>query len=788
MEKENEDILENFEENYPLECYKNRELSWLEFNARVLEEANDEKFNPLCERLLFLSIFQSNLDEYYMVRAGLLYDQRKMDIRDSKTQMTSKEQLDAVLSETGKLLKKKDKTYKSLIRQLKAYGIEILKYDDLSDKEKRSADRYFLSDVLPFLSPQIVASKQPFPFLNNKEIYSVSLLKKKGDGVCLGIIPCSNPVLQRLIPVNADSKRFILSEELIFHHTSRVFDHYPVLSSSLIRIVRNADISVDDLRTNEDEKERDYRKSMEKMIQRRKKLSPIRLEFTGMIDNGIVNALCRYMKLPRKHAFYSASPLDFGFFKKISTLLSDQKELFYVPRSAQRSPMVSADERVMDTVRKRDILLSFPYESIRPFLRLLNEAASDPEVVSIKMTLYRVAQSSQIVDSLIQAAENGKDVLVMMELRARFDEENNVLHSKDLENAGCRLIYGLDNFKVHSKLCLITKKHGEEIEYITQIGTGNYNENTAKLYTDYSLITAERSIGEEAAAVFNSLSLGEPVEHTDTLLVAPKCLQEPICSRIDKQILLARQGKPAYIGLKLNSLSDKVIIDKLIEASIAGVKVQLLVRGICCLVTGVAGYTENIEVYSIVGRYLEHSRIYIFGCDGNEEVFISSADMMTRNTIHRVEVAVPILDPAIQSFILSDFQKLLSDNVKLRIMQDDGCYRYIDSGAAEPFCAQEYFAEGGFRSESAFLSKTDSAPDLLKPMDSGIPAEELSPVSYSSQSEKPETDPAPRTVLPETQPAAASAAFGSRRTSGFRSAANSIVKSVLHDIHRRRKH
>lgn len=707
--KENSDLFDKDEDkNFPPECYKNRELSWLEFNDRVLDEARDTSDNPLCEKLTFLSIFQSNLDEYFMVRAGLMYDQRKLDLKDDKTSMTPRQQLDAILAETSKLLKKKDKIYSSLKKQLKLNGIQLLKFEELSDKEKRSLEKFFISDVLPLLSPQIVASKQPFPFLNNKDIYAVSLLKRKGYKECLGIIPCSNPVLHRLVSVDEQNGRYMLSEDLILQFTSKVFSYYQVASSSLIRIVRNADITIDDFKADISNTGKDYRKTMEKMIQTRKKLSPIKLEFTGMIDAKVVDSLCSYMKIPRRHAFYSAAPLDLSFLSRISSKLKDKKELFFVPRSPQASPDISDSFPVIPQIRRRDVLLSFPYENIRPFQRLLNEAATNPEVVSIKITLYRVAQNSQIVDALIHAAENGKDVLVMMELRARFDEENNVIHSRDLENAGCRLIYGLDEYKVHSKLCLITLQHNGNIEYISQIGTGNYNEKTARLYTDYSLITSDKNIGEEAAAVFTALSLGQPVHQTDTLLVAPECMRDKICDRIDRQIMLSQRGETAFVGMKLNSLTDKVVIDKLIEASRAGVRITLLVRGICCLVTGVPGYTENIEVSSIIGRYLEHSRVYIFGSEGTEEVFISSADMMTRNTTRRVEVAVPIFEQRIKNYILSDFHNLLRDNVKRRVMQDDGSYLIPPREDDAPYCAQEAFASSLERAgDASFESGTE---------------------------------------------------------------------------------
>lgn len=697
------------EEQYPIDCYANRELSWLKFNERVLEEASDPS-NPLCERLNFLSIFQSNLDEFFMVRIGTLYDERKSKIRDNKTYMTSKEQLNAVLTQVRRMLKAKDKQYRTLIQQLKQNNIEILHYEDLSNKEKHQIERYFLNQVLPLLSPQVIASKQPFPFLANKGIYTVVLLEKKAikekdkkKSRLLGIIPSSGNMLKRVIPVNAAAGKYVLVEELIREFSPHIFEQYRVVGSSLIRLVRNADISIDDDQQDDlDLKSKDYRKAMERMIATRKRMSAIKLEYTGKIDAALISMLCTYLGLPKKHAFYSEAPLDLSFLGNISDILTENKDLFFQRRMPQLSPEVSEKESMIDQIKRKDLLLSYPYQSMRPFLRLLNEAAVDPKVVSIKITLYRVAKNSQIVAALAHAAENGKDVLALVELRARFDEENNVEHSRELENAGCRIIYGLDNIKVHSKLCLITRKSDDGVEYITQIGTGNYNEKTARLYTDYSLMTADKSIGEEANNVFTALALDKTVDSSDTLMVAPNCLQPKIVEKLDKQIALAKAGKPAYAGFKLNSLTDKVLIDKLIEASKSGVKIQMLIRGICCLVTGVPGYTDNIEVYSIVGRYLEHGRIYIFGCEGNDGVYISSADLMTRNTTRRVEVAVPINDEEIKEKLLENFDIMLRDTCKLRVQLDDGSYIRVKTDCGE-FNSQEFFAEQAYRKIDARL-------------------------------------------------------------------------------------
>ena len=715
-------------QEYPIDCYANRELSWLEFNKRVLEEAEDPQ-NPLCEQLNFLNIFQSNLDEFFMVRIGTLYDERKSSVRDNKSHMTSREQLDAVLTMVRKMLKAKDKSYSRLIGQLKLNGIEILSYDHLSEKEKRQAGKYFMNQVQPLLSPQIVSEKQPFPFLSGEEIYTVALLerktageKKKDKSQVLGIIPSSGSMLTRLVPLSSNSRRYILVEDLIRAFTPVIFGQYRVIGTSLIRLVRNADISIDDDQQDDlDHKSKDYRKAVERMIATRKRMDAIKLEYAGKINASMIGVVCDYLKLPKRHAFYSAAPLDLSFLYTVSDMLAGNKELFYNPRTPQLSPDVLESESVISQVEKKDVLLNYPYDSMRPFLRLLNEAANDPEVVSIRITLYRMAKTSQIVAALAQAAENGKDVLVLVELRARFDEANNVDQSLELENSGCRVIYGLDKYKVHSKLCLITRKSAEGIEYITQIGTGNYNEKTARLYTDFSLITADPSIGEEAANVFNALAMGDTVEHTDTLLVAPNCLQNAIIDKLDRQIALAKEGKPAYAGFKLNSLTDKVIIDKLIEASAAGVKIQMLIRGICCLVTGVPGLTDNIEVYSIVGRYLEHGRVYIFGCDGEEEVYIASADLMTRNTLRRVEVGVPILDKNLRSRLLEMFHLMLSDNCKLRVQLDDGSYARVPAGETR-FNSQEYFAENSYRRQGKPLPEETDSPNSVPVSETVLPA------------------------------------------------------------------
>ncbi|MCI6536148.1 MAG: polyphosphate kinase 1, partial [Lachnospiraceae bacterium] len=537
--------------------------------------------------------------------------------------------------------------------------------------------------VRPLLSPQIIGKKQPFPFLKSKDIYAVVVLEKKNRDK-LGIVPCNLDVIPRLVRIPGHENRFMLREELILHYISLIFDRYKIKSKSLIRIIRNADIDPDEEMYDDDT---DFRQVMEQLVSRRRKLCPIKLEYTRLMDESVLDTLCGYLDLKKKHIFHSEAPLDLSFFSRIRDLMRNKKELFYDKYTPQIPADIDMSESIMKQVEQKDRFLFFPYDSMQPFLRMLNEAAEDPSVVSIKMTLYRVANDSKVVEALINAAENGKEVVALVELRARFDEENNIEWSRRLEDAGCRILYGLDKLKVHSKLCLITKKQEGHISYITQIGTGNYNEKTAKLYTDFSLLTAHQGIGEEANEVFHKLCLGQVMQETKYLMVAPKCLRNKILDKMDEQIALAKRGEPGYIGAKMNSLTDKRIIEKLMEASQAGVDIELIVRGSCCLIAGVPGVTEHITVRSIVGRYLEHSRIYIFG---NDEVYIASADFMTRNTTRRVEVATPIYDEDIKKRVLHIFNVIMSDNVKARVQMADGQYvRAVQDG--EPINAQKYF-------------------------------------------------------------------------------------------------
>ena len=662
--------------------FMNRELSWLKFNERVLEEAENREV-PLCERLTFASIYQSNLDEFFMVRVGSLIDQMLLDknMKENKTKMTPQEQIDAIIPQVQKLNRRKDSVYEEMMDSLKEHNIHLVNFQKISKKESEYLRAYFQAEIAPLISPTIIGKRQPFPFLKNKEIYAVAVLETKNGKEKLGIIPCGNETFDRLINISGKDA-YMLSEEMILHYVPRIFKGYHVKAKTLIRITRNADSMYDE--------DLDYRDFMVELIKKRKKLAPVRMELSREMDGEIIDLLCEYLELERKYVFYTQTPLDLSFVFKIQDILRKETELFFEKRVPQRSPQFNEEMPIMDQIEKEDKLLSYPYESMRPFLKMLQEAAEDKDVVSIKMTLYRVAKQSKIIASLIEAAENGKDVTILVELKARFDEENNIEWSRQLEDAGCRVIYGLDGYKVHSKLCLITRKKKGKVSYITQIGTGNYNEKTSRLYTDLSLMTANVDIALEAAEVFQALSMGETVEETDHLLVAPHCLQNKVIHMIDREIEHAKAGEPAYIGLKMNSLTDKKIMEKLIKASKAGVKIDMVIRGICCLIPGVKGETDNIQVRSIVGRYLEHSRIYIFGTKGREKVYIASADFMTRNTLRRVEVAVPIYNTDIKMQLIEMFITMLSDNVKAREEDHNGNYK-IPKNQDTPLNSQEFF-------------------------------------------------------------------------------------------------
>ena len=665
--------------------YMNRELSWLKFNERVLEEAENPEV-PLCERMTFVSIYQSNLDEFFRVRVGSLQDQMLIskEIRENKTKMTSEEQIRAIIKEVKKLNQRKDKAYEKLMKKIEDYGITFINFASAKTEEKKFLEKYFMKEIMPLSSPTIVSKRQPFPFLKNGEIYAVVVLETRNKKEIIGIIPCSNNMLARMVELPGGKGRYMLIEELILHYIGKVFKGYKVKGKSLLKVVRNADIDADAAY----DEDLDYREFMEDLMKQRKKLSPVRIDLSREMDETVVDALCRYLEVTPDRVFRSEAPLDVSFVFQVQDLLRRNTELFYEKRVPQKSPEFKDGQSILQQITQEDKLLSYPYDSIRPFLKMLTEAAEDDSVISIKMTLYRLAKQSKVIEALCEAAENGKEVVVLVELRARFDEENNIRWSRMLEEAGCQIIYGLEHYKVHSKLCLITRRGENGIQYITQIGTGNYNEKTARLYTDLSLMTANEQIGMDAARVFQALAKGEVVEDMEHLLVAPKCLQSKVIEKIEEQIQKQKNGETAYIGLKMNSLTDKRIIDKLIDASKAGVKIDMIVRGICCLIPGVEGETENIHVISVVGRFLEHSRIYIFGKGEEAQYYIGSADFMTRNTVKRVEVAAPVYSERLKKRLQDLFDLMLSDNKKARKEDTKGTYSVVEY-KGQPINSQE---------------------------------------------------------------------------------------------------
>ncbi len=692
------------------QLYENRELSWLRFNERVLEESEDER-TPLCERLSFISIFQTNLDEFFMVRVGSLHDEMllKDNAKENKTKMTAEEQLEAIRERVKELIKRKDASYANLMDRMQAEDIHLINFQKLNEKQGAYLQTYFEQEIMPLLSPITVSKKQPFPFIKNNEICAVAVLtpknsKAKTPKTRIGIVPCNNGMFRRLIQIPGTKGYFMLAEELILHFLPSVFQGYNIISKSLIRVTRNADIDADKVY----DEELNYRDHMAEVIKQRRKLTPVRMEYTRDLDKQVLTQMKNYLKIDKDMIFKSKSPLDLSFVFDIQDILRHKAELFFERRIPQRSPMLDETKPLLPQIIEEDKLLSYPYESIRPFLNMLSEAANDPDVVSIKMTLYRLAKHSKVVEALVEAAENGKQVDVLVELKARFDEENNIGWSRMLEAAGCHVIYGLDGLKVHSKLCLITRKTGDGVQYITQIGTGNYNEKTARLYTDVCLMTADEKLGAEAARVFQALSLGEVMKSTEHLLVAPKCLQNKVIDKIEREIQIAKDGGEGYLGFKLNSLTDKKIIDKLIQASKAGVKIEMVIRGINCLRTKIPGKTDHIRTVSIVGRYLEHSRIYIFGKGAREEMYISSADFMTRNTVRRVEVAAPIYDSRLKDRLRSMFRTQLADNVKAREQQADGSYPYVKHEEPAVNAQEEQYIEA-YQAVGAALPGTEGA-------------------------------------------------------------------------------
>ena len=662
----------------------NRELSWLDFNRRVLVLGKDKNV-PLAEQLKFLAIYGSNLDEFFMVRVGSLQERaslmrakKERDKRENKTNMTAEEQLAAIMPKTAHLQEDCDKYYEKALENLAACGYKKVDFDALSKEEEHFWKKYFQSELFPILSPQIVDSRHPFPFLRNKEIYLGVLLKEK-EGQSLGMIPISSQMERPQLVRRDGHTEFALTEELVLHYAALIFGKDAVQEKCLFRVTRNADIDVKEGMMDHDI---DYREIMADLLKRRRKLAAVRLQVTPTAPQEIVRILCGKLELTHKRVFAQKSPLDLSFFYKLTGKMEadGHPELFY-PSARPMLPPPEYD--LAAEVQKHDVLLSYPYQSIRPFIAMLKKAAQDPDVISIKMTLYRMARESQIVQALMEAAENGKEVVALVELRARFDEQNNIDWSKQLEEAGCTVLYGFEDYKVHSKLTLITKKSAQGYSYITQIGTGNYNEKTSELYTDYSFITADHGIGEEASNVFQNLAVQKLTETGEKMLVAPLRFKSVLLDEMDRVITAARLGRPASMILKNNSISDRDIILKLQEASCAGVRIDMIVRGICCVRAEVPGKTENLHIRSLVGRYLEHGRIYSF-YDGTEtRIYIASGDFLTRNTECRVEVGVRVEDPILIQKLSDILQLQLRDNVNAREMRADGSYQKVKSAPGE---------------------------------------------------------------------------------------------------------
>lgn len=725
----------------------NRELSWLDFNRRVLVLGKDKNV-PLAEQLKFLSIYGSNLDEFFMVRVGSLQERAnlmrgKKEKRENKTNMTAEEQLAAIMPKTAQLQEDCDKYYAKALENLAACGYRKVDFDKLTKEDEHFWKKYFQSELFPILSPQIVDSRHPFPFLRNKEIYLGVLLHEKHSAEnTLGIVPISSQ-MERMHLVRKDNETlFALTEELVLHYAALIFGKENVQEKCLFRVTRNADIDVKEGMMDHDI---DYREIMADLLKRRRKLAAVRLQVIPAAPQ-VTQLLCSRLELTHKRVFVQKSPLDLSFFFKLTGRMESDghPELFY---SSARPMLPPQDYDLTAEVEKHDVLLSYPYQSIRPFIAMLKKAAQDPDVISIKMTLYRMARESQIVQALVEAAENGKEVVALVELRARFDEQNNIDWSKHLEEAGCTVIYGFDDYKVHSKLTLITKKSAHGYSYITQIGTGNYNEKTSELYTDYSFITADLGIGEEASNVFQNLAVQKLTEESEKMLVAPLRFKSVLLDEMDRVINAARLGRPASMILKNNSISDRDIILKLEEASCAGVRIDMIVRGICCVRAGVPGKTENLHIRSLVGRYLEHGRIYSFFDGVNTRTYIASGDFLTRNTECRVEVGVRVEDPVLKEKLDSILRLQLSDNVNAREMQPDGSYQKVKPAPGEPLVNSQMGMYDLLRDDWTARDKAAAPVEPPKPIKApempAAPAKAVPQPAAPAPAEKPQAKAAP---------------------------------------------
>lgn len=689
---------------------QNRELSWLQFNARVLAEAEDENV-PLLERFKFLAIFTSNLDEFFMIRVGSLCDMAAVDKEhtDSKSGLTAKEQLHLIYKAVEPLYARRDAAFSDVDSKLSAIGLRRLTMDSLAPDEQKYIKRYFKDIIAPVLSPQIVDSHHPFPHLEGKVLHIAALLShKKTERLGLLPVPASLPPV---VFLPETPSRYILTEDILLAYADHVFEMYDVLEKTVLCVTRNADIQVDDETFGVEGG--DFRKKMEKLLRQRRRMAVVRVEINRPISDHFKEHFRSRFEVSDAQIFLSrTAPLKLGYAFSLGEHLPEKKRAFLsdAPFTPQQPAMLSAGQSLLKAALQRDILLSYPYESMEPFLQMIREAANDPAVLAIRITIYRLANKAKLVEYLCAAAENGKDVTALIELRARFDEQNNIDWSERMEEAGCKIIYGFEDYKVHSKICLITRRERGAVRHITQVGTGNYNEKTAKQYTDVSLITADERIGQDAGAFFNNMALGNLSGRYSRLFVAPTSLKNNILALMDEQIA---KGKDGYILLKFNSLTDIDIIAKLREASCAGVTVEMIVRGICCLLPGVPGHTENITVTSIVGRFLEHSRIYVFGRGDEEKMYISSADLMTRNTERRVEIACPIDDPAVRTRLHDILYAMQHDTVKARVLQPDGTY-CKKPAVQDPICAQDLLMQQAIENARKQAAQPTPHPGFLE--------------------------------------------------------------------------
>ena len=689
---------------------QNREFSWLQFNARVLAEAEDENV-PLLERFKFLAIFTSNLDEFFMIRVGSLCDMAAVDKghTDSKSGLTAKEQLHLIYKAVEPLYARRDAAFSDVDSKLSAIGLRRLTMDSLAPDEQKYIKRYFKDIIAPVLSPQIVDSHHPFPHLEGKVLHIAALLShKKTERLGLLPVPASLPPV---VFLPETPSRYILTEDILLAYADHVFEMYDVLEKTVLCVTRNADIQVDDETFGVEGG--DFRKKMEKLLRQRRRMAVVRVEINRPISDHFKEHFRSRFEVSDAQIFLSrTAPLKLGYAFSLGEHLPEKKRAFLsdAPFTPQQPAMLSAGQSLLKAALQRDILLSYPYESMEPFLQMIREAANDPAVLAIRITIYRLASKAKLVEYLCAAAENGKDVTALIELRARFDEQNNIDWSERMEEAGCKIIYGFEDYKVHSKICLITRRERGAVRHITQVGTGNYNEKTAKQYTDVSLITADERIGQDAGAFFNNMALGNLSGHYSRLFVAPTSLKNNILALMDEQIA---KGKDGYILLKFNSLTDIDVIAKLREASCAGVTVEMIVRGICCLLPGVPGHTENITVTSIVGRFLEHSRIYVFGRGDEEKMYISSADLMTRNTERRVEIACPIDDPAVRTRLHDILYAMQHDTVKARVLQPDGTY-CKKPAVQDPICAQNLLMQQAIENARKQAAQPAPHPSFLE--------------------------------------------------------------------------